>query len=165
MISGADAAGDTEAIDPDVDLHVPAHRAETAGGRKWAVLAAISAGGVVGACARHGATLLWPTPEGTFPWAIFWVNVTGCALIGVLMALVGEGGRTAAALVRPFLGVGVLGGFTTFSTYALDLSGLLEREEAGIALAYAGGTLAGAMGAVWLGASATRAALNRTAAP
>jgi CrcB protein len=163
--SGADAAGGAEAIDPDVDLHVPAQRAETAGGRKWPVLAAISAGGAVGACARYGATLLWPTPEGTFPWAIFWVNVSGCALIGVLMVLVSEKGRTAPPLVRPFLGVGVLGGFTTFSTYAHDFSGLLEREEAGIALAYAGGTLAGAMGAVWLGASATRAALGRTAAP
>ncbi|QIP85745.1 CrcB family protein [Streptomyces sp. Tu 2975] len=165
MTSGADATGDAEAIDPDVDLHVPAQRAETAGWHKWPVLAAISAGGAVGACARHGATLLWPAHEGTFPWAVFWVNVTGCALIGVLMVLVGEGGRTAPALVRPFLGVGVLGGFTTFSTYALDFSGLWERGEAGIAFAYAGGTLAAAMGAVWMGASATRAALNRTAAP
>jgi CrcB protein len=165
VTSGAGTGGDAEAIDPDVDLHVPAQRAETAGGHKWPVLAAISAGGALGACARYGATLLWPAPQGTFPWAVFWVNVTGCALIGVLMVLVSEGGRTAPALVRPFLGVGVLGGFTTFSTYALDFSDLLESEEAGVALAYAGGTLAGAMGAVWLGASVTRAVLNRTAAP
>lgn len=157
-------AGDAEAIDPDVDLHVPAQRAETAGAHKWPVLAAISAGGAVGASGRYGASLLWPTPEGAFPWAVFWVNVLGCALIGVLMVFVSEGGRPAPPLLRPFLGVGVLGGFTTFSTYALDFSDLLEREEAGTALAYAGGTVAGAVAAVWLAASAARAALRRVAA-
>ncbi|MFI1394699.1 fluoride efflux transporter CrcB [Streptomyces sp. NPDC020681] len=151
-----------EAIDPDVDLHVPAQRAETAGGHKWPVLAAISAGGVAGSLSRYAASRAWPTADGTFPWATFSVNVLGCALIGVLMALVSEGGRSAHPLVRPFLGVGVLGGFTTFSTYALDFTDLLEREEAGLALAYAGGTVVGAVGAVWLGASVTRAVLRRS---
>lgn len=82
-----------EAIDPDVDLHVPAQRAETAGGHKWPVLAAISAGGVAGTLARYAATVLWPAAEGSFPWAVFWVNVLGCSLIGVFMVLVSEGGR------------------------------------------------------------------------
>ncbi|MEV4334691.1 CrcB family protein [Streptomyces sp. NPDC049597] len=159
MSSGPGSAG--EAIDPDVDLHVPAQRAELAGAHKWAVLGAISAGGAVGATARYGATRLWPTPEGAFPWAVFWVNVVGCALIGVLMVLVSEGGRSAHPLVRPLLGVGVLGGFTTFSTYALDFTELLEREEAGAALAYAGGTVAGALAAVWAAASVTRWAVRR----
>ncbi|MCX4824133.1 CrcB family protein [Streptomyces sp. NBC_01142] len=162
MTSPVPQDGVPEAIDPDVDLHVPAQRAETAGARKWPVLAAISAGGVAGALARYAASLRWPAAEGAFPWATLWVNVLGCALIGVLMVLVGEGGRSASAhpLARPFLGVGVLGGFTTFSTYALDVTELLAHTEAGMALAYAGGTLAGAMGAVWLAASATRAALK-----
>ncbi|WP_267245428.1 fluoride efflux transporter FluC [Streptomyces sp. PR69] len=156
----------SEAIDPDVDLHVPAQRAETAGAHKWQVLGAISAGGAAGALARYAASVHWPAPAGAFPWAVFWVNVAGCGLIGVLMALVSEGGRGARThpLVRPFLGVGVLGGFTTFSTYALDFTELLEREEAGTALAYAGGTVVGAVAAVWLAASATRAVLARTAA-
>ncbi|MFF3326007.1 CrcB family protein [Streptomyces sp. NPDC002889] len=147
-----------DAIDPDVDLHVPAQRAETAGAHKWQVLAAISAGGAAGASARYGAELLWPVRDGSFPWATFGVNVLGCALIGVLMVLVGEGGRWARPLVRPFLGVGVLGGFTTFSTYALDFRNLLEHGRAGLATAYAGGTLAAALTAVWLAASATRGA-------
>ncbi|GAA3372941.1 hypothetical protein GCM10020367_30920 [Streptomyces sannanensis] len=151
-----DTYGD-EAIDPDVDLHVPAQRAETAGHAKWVVLSTISAGGALGASARYGASLAWPSV-----WGIFAVNVLGCALIGVLMVLVSEGGRAESAhpLVRPFLGVGVLGGFTTFSTYAVDFARLLDRGEAGVALAYAAGTLAGAMGAVWLGASVTRAAIR-----
>ncbi|GGW46037.1 fluoride efflux transporter FluC [Streptomyces xantholiticus] len=161
---GAGPGEEAEAIDPDVDLHVPVQRAETEGAHKWPVLAAISVGGALGATGRYGASLLWPTPGGAFPWAVFWVNVVGCGLIGVLMVLVSEGGRSAPPLLRPFLGVGVLGGFTTFSTYALDFSDLLEREEAGTALAYAGGTVVAALGAVWLTASAARAALKRAAA-
>jgi CrcB protein len=161
-VSPPERPGTPEAIDPDVDLHVPAQRAETAGSRKWPVLAAISAGGAAGATARYAASVRWPAPEGAFPWAVFWVNVLGCALIGVLMVLVSEHGRSAHPLVRPFLGVGVLGGFTTFSTYALDFSTLLAREEVGTALGYAAGTVVGALGAVWLAASATRAVVTRT---
>ncbi|WP_328399035.1 CrcB family protein [Streptomyces sp. NBC_00390] len=157
----AGAAEAADAVDPDVDLHVAAQRAETAGAHKWAVLAAISAGGAAGASARYGAQLLWPVPDGSFPWTVLGVNVLGCALIGVLMVLVTErGGRWAHPLVRPFLGVGVLGGFTTFSTYALDFSTLLEHGRAGLALAYAGGTVGGALLAVWSAAAGTRAALR-----
>jgi CrcB protein len=128
------------------------------------VFAAMSAGGAVGAVARYAASVLWPAPVGAFPWAVFWVNVLGCGLIGVLMVLVSEHGRAAHPLVRPFLGVGVLGGFTTFSTYALDFSELLEREEAETAMVYAAGTVAGAVGAVWTAAVLTRGALARRAA-
>lgn len=142
-----------EAIDPDVDLHVPAQRAEPQG----RVLAAVAAGGVVGASARYGISLLWPAAPGAFPWATFWINASGCALIGVLMVLISEGGRTAPhPLVRPFAGVGVLGGFTTFSTYAVDFAHLLDVGKAGTALAYAGLTVVAALGAVWATATATR---------
>ncbi|WP_405762153.1 fluoride efflux transporter FluC [Streptomyces sp. NBC_00045] len=144
-----------EAIDPDVDLHVPGQRAE----RPGPVLAAIAVGGALGASARYGAALLWPAGSAAFPWTTFWTNVIGCALIGVLMVLISEGGRSAPhPLVRPFVGVGVLGGFTTFSTYAVDFSRLLDAGEAVTALAYAGLTVVGALGAVWAGASVTRLA-------
>ncbi|MFD5510515.1 CrcB family protein [Streptomyces sp. NPDC127051] len=146
-------SGPAEAIDPDVDLHVPGQRAE----RPGPVLAAIAAGGALGSSARYGTALLWPAGPGGFPWATFWTNAIGCALIGVLMVLISEGGRSAPhPLVRPFLGVGVLGGFTTFSTYAVDFSRLLEEGEPGTALAYAGLTVIAALGAVWAAASATR---------
>lgn len=150
-----------EPVDPDVDLRVPAQRAETAGGRARAVLAAVAAGGALGATARHGLTLAWPTPPGGFPWAVLVVNAVGCALIGVVMVLVSEHGRVRHPLARPFLGVGVLGGFTTYSAHALDAVLLLERGETGIALAYLGGTFAVALGAVWASAAATRAAVAR----
>ncbi|MGW4232920.1 fluoride efflux transporter FluC [Streptomyces sp. NPDC004980] len=145
------------AVDPDVDLSVPAQRAETEGSGRWRVLAVIAAGGAVGASARYAASLAWPAAEGAFPWAVFVVNVTGCALIGVLMVLVAERGLVRHPLARPFLGVGVLGGFTTFSTYAADVSELLDRQELLVAVAYASGTVVAAFGAVWGAAVLTRA--------
>ncbi|WP_405679546.1 MULTISPECIES: FluC/FEX family fluoride channel [unclassified Streptomyces] len=147
-----------EAIDPDVDLHVPAQAAEPRG----RVLAAVAAGGALGASARYGMLLLWPAGPAGFPWATLWINTIGCALIGVLMVLISEGGRPSPhPLVRPFAGVGILGGFTTFSTYAADFSRLLDEGEADTALAYAGLTVATALGAVWAAASVTRWALRR----
>ncbi|MEU2155334.1 CrcB family protein [Streptomyces sp. NPDC019396] len=144
-----------EPVDPDVDLHQPAQRAETSGAGKWKVLAAVSAGGVIGACGRHGVSLAWPSP-----WATLAVNVSGCALIGVLMVLVSEHKVVTWALARPFLGVGVLGGYTTFSSYVLDIATLADRQKALMAAGYAAATLAGALGAVWLAATLTRRALG-----
>ncbi|MFE2979438.1 fluoride efflux transporter FluC [Streptomyces sp. NPDC059258] len=126
------------------------------------VLAAVAAGGALGALARYGALVLWPGGGG-FPWTVFVVNVSGCALIGALMVLTVERGRITHPLVRPFLGVGVLGGFTTFSTYAAGVSDLLVRQEVLTAMAYAAVTAAAALGAVWAAAVATRAWLDRSA--
>ncbi|MER7762737.1 CrcB family protein [Streptomyces sp. NPDC097619] len=137
----------------------PSPRPEPVQGR---VLAVVSAGGVLGALSRHAAGQLWPVAPGGFPWTTFGVNLLGCAFIGVLMPLVAEGGRVSHPLLRPFLGTGVLGGFTTFSAYALEGAELLERGEAGTALAYVGGTLLGALGAVWAAASLTRRLLGRS---
>ncbi|MFH0250030.1 CrcB family protein, partial [Streptomyces chitinivorans] len=162
---GEDGGQGDGVIDPDVDLRVPAQRAETAGAHAVAVLAAVAAGGALGACARYALTLPWPAAPGGFPWAVLAVNAAGCALIGVLMALLeeyggeGHGGAWARhPLARPFLGTGVLGGFTTFSVYALDAVRLLEEGAAGTALLYLGATPAAALGAVWAATAATRAA-------
>jgi CrcB protein len=127
--------------------------------RRGAVLAVIALGGGLGALARYELGELWPT--GTFPWATFTVNTLGCFLIGVLMVLVSEV-WLAHRLVRPFLGVGVLGGFTTFSTYAAETRGLLQPGTVAIAFAYLAGTLVAAMLAVIAGVWLTRAATRRT---
>ncbi|GAA2639309.1 hypothetical protein GCM10010399_85870 [Dactylosporangium fulvum] len=147
------------AVDPDVDLHVPADRAELRPS-PVPVLAAISAGGVCGALARHGLSTAWPHPAGGFPWSTFVVNVSGCLLIGVLMVVVTEvvPGRR---LLRPFLGVGVLGGYTTFSTYAVDIHRTAEAGSPWVALAYLGATVVGALLAVWAGATATARVVGR----
>jgi CrcB protein len=80
---------------------------------------AIAVGGGIGAAARHGVALLWPAETGEFPWITLAINLAGCAALGALMVLVAEA-RAAHPLLRPFCGTGVLGGFTTFSTYAVE---------------------------------------------
>jgi fluoride exporter len=142
-------------IDPDIDLHVPAQRRELAGTHGW-VLAVIALGGGLGAVARYGVGRLWPTPASGFPWATFAVNATGCLLIGVLMVLLHEV-WAAHPLLRPFLGVGVLGGFTTFSTYAEEVRALLRPGSAAVGLCYLAGTVLVALLAVLAGMRLTRA--------
>ncbi|MBF6170894.1 fluoride efflux transporter FluC [Nocardia blacklockiae] len=145
----------TEPIDPDVDLGHPAQRRELIRSPA-AVLLVIAVGGALGALARYGLARWWPTPAGGFPWATFVTNVTGCFLIGVLMVVVTDI-RTAHPLVRPFLGVGVLGGFTTFSTYANEARALLRPETVAVSFAYLAGTLVCALLATLVAMRATRA--------
>ncbi|HTJ32323.1 MAG TPA: CrcB family protein [Dactylosporangium sp.] len=142
-------------IDADIDLHVPAERAELRPS-PVPVLAAISAGGVCGALARYAVARTWPHDPGGFPWATLVINVTGCLLIGVLMVIVTEV-ATGRRLLRPFLGVGVLGGYTTFSTYAVEIHQTAAAGAPWTALAYLAGTLAGALPAVWAGSALARA--------
>ena len=87
------------------------------------------------------------------------VNIVGCGLIGVLMVLLGEM-RRPHRLLRPLVGTGVLGGFTTFSTYAVDLQRLLAGGHAWTATAYLVGTPVAALTAVWVSTRATRRLLG-----
>jgi fluoride exporter len=89
------------------------------------------------------------------PWATLLINVTGCVLIGVLMVLILEV-WVAHRLVRPFLGVGVLGGYTTFSTYAVEAEQLIAAGRPWLALAYLVGTAVAALVAVQVGVGLTR---------
>ncbi|WP_371097023.1 fluoride efflux transporter CrcB [Streptomyces sanglieri] len=122
------------------------------------VVAVVALGGAIGATARYGAALLWPTAPGGFPWTTLVVNAVGCAVIGVLMVVISEA-WTAHRLVRPFFGTGVLGGFTTFSTYAVDIQHLLDGGRVRAGLVYLGLTLLAALAAVWSAVWATRRVL------
>jgi len=122
------------------------------------VVAVVAAGGALGACARYGAGLLRPTSPGAFPWTTLLVNAVGCAVIGVFLVLITEA-RAPHPLLRPFFGTGVLGGFTTFSTYAVDVQQLVDGGEPGRGLAYLVGTVLAALLAVWAAAALTRQAL------
>ena len=148
----------TEPTDPDVDLRVPAQRRELARGR-LPVLGVIALGGGLGALARFGLATWLPVHEGRFPWATFITNVSGCLLIGVLMVLITEV-WAAHRLVRPFVGVGFLGGYTTFSTYAVEIHGLLRPGHVLVAFGYLAGTLLAAMFAVLTGVWLTRLAVR-----
>lgn len=142
-------------VEPDVGIAVPRRRLEASP----AVLGVVSSGGGLGALVRYGLEV--GLPPGGVPWGTFLVNVGGCALIGVLMVLVTEV-WSAHRLLRPFLGVGVLGGFTTFSTHAVDAVDLLATGAAITAVLYLAATVLGCLlatlGAVALTRLATRSA-------
>lgn len=160
-MNGGEVAGDIvpcvhslDPVDPDVDLHVPFDRVELVR-HHASVLTAIAVGGAVGAVARHLVGEAWPSAPGAFPWGTFLINVSGSLLIGVLMAVLGRL-SVHPLLVRPFLGVGVLGGFTTFSTYAVQSHDLVRSGHPVIALVYLGGTVLSALLAVVCGVLLTR---------
>ena len=138
----------------DVDLRVPEHGRELAGA-PVSVLGAVAVGGAFGSLARWGLGLAFPPGQTGFPWATFGINVSGCLLIGMLMVAVTEvwPGRR---LLRPFLGVGVLGGYTTFSTYIVDIRRLLLAGVPGTALSYLAGTLLAALAATYAAIAFTR---------
>ncbi|MEU2039734.1 fluoride efflux transporter CrcB [Nocardia niwae] len=147
----------------------PIDTAERARGRArrrdfWRVhgsaAAVVALGGALGALARYGLAQGLPARPGHFPLATFLTNVAGCFAIGVLMVAVTEI-WAAHRLLRPFLGVGVLGGFTTFSTYANEVRQLLAPGTIVVAAVYLAGTLicalSAALAAMWL----TRAGYER----
>ena len=84
-------------------------------------------GGGLGAAFRHGVNLLSARLFGTvFPWHTFIINISGAFLLGLVMALSAERGVLSNEW-RLFLGVGVLGGYTTFSTLSYESIALIER--------------------------------------
>jgi CrcB protein len=124
------------------------------------ILAVIAAGGALGALARWGLAVAVPRPPGGFPWATFTANVTGCLLIGLLMVFVVEV-WPPRRLLRPFLGVGVLGGYTTFSAYALDALRLATEGHLALAGAYLLASIVAGLVAVWLAVVVARALATR----
>jgi CrcB protein len=140
-------------VDAGLDPATSAKRTRL-GSSRVPIFVVISAGGVLGALGRYAILTAWPLSPGQFPWPTWTVNISGCWLIGVVMVLATEV-FTGRRLLRPFLGVGVLGGYTTFSTYIADIDRAATADAAGIALVYLATTLIGAMLAVWAGATTT----------
>lgn len=144
----------SEPIDPDADDSAAASfsavvRADAD------LLLVIAAGGALGALARWALITAWPHRPETFAWSTWTINVLGSFLLGVLTVLVARrwGSRR---YVRPFLGVGVLGGFTTFSTYLLDARGTAFAPAPLIAVGYLVGSVVVGLLAAWGGLTITR---------
>jgi CrcB protein len=123
---------------------------------------AAALGGVLGALARWGVSRALPSPAGGWPWATLLVNVTGCALIGLLLAVLLVR-FPAHPWLRPFLATGVLGGYTTFSTFAVDVVRLADDGAGGTAAGYLAASVLGGLLAVVAGLSAGRALVGRPA--
>jgi CrcB protein len=99
------------------------------------VLAAVGAGGFLGAVGRYELGLSWPTAPGRFPWATFTINISGAFLLGFVLTLLLERAG-ATRYVRPFFCVGVLGAWTTMSTFAVEADLLIKDGHAPTALFY-----------------------------
>ena len=113
------------------------------------VLLLVSVGGALGSLARYAVALAIPHAAGQLPWSTLVANVSGALLIGVLMGLMATVWAHTHRL-RPFLGVGVLGGYTTFSTAMLDTRTLLTDAPL-LALVYVALTLLLGLAAVVVG--------------
>ena len=109
------------------------------------MLGVVALGGAVGALARYGLSVAFPDPGAGFPWTIFAVNVAGCFLLALLPAFTVVRRRPH---LPPLLGTGVLGGFTTLSTYAEQSRALVESGHVVTAALYVTGTLAACLVAV-----------------
>jgi len=99
------------------------------------VLAVVTLGGVLGAAGRYEAGAWWPDPAGGFPWTTFGVIVLGSGLLG-LVAVLAAHRWPERPLLRPLLGTGLIGGFTTFSTFAIGIQRLITGGHAVTAAAF-----------------------------
>lgn len=103
----------------------------------WIGYALVFVGGGIGAAARHGSNRAAAALVGTnYPWATLVVNVVGCLVMGMLTSWFAFRGETAPGPLRLLLTTGVLGGFTTFSAFALDTVLLFERHDTMAGLLY-----------------------------
>jgi CrcB protein len=122
----------------------------------------VALGGALGALGRWGVAEALPSSGGGLPWATLLVNLTGCLLIGVLLAVLLEI-RPRSPWLRPFLATGVLGGYTTYSTFAVDVVRLVEADAPALAAGYVAASVLGGLVAVVAGLLLGRAAVRAAA--
>ncbi len=114
---------------------------------------AVAVGGAIGSVARHAVNHVvhsyWLTTR--FPIGTAMINVTGCFVIGLLTGLIASNRLVLRFHWREFVFVGVLGGYTTFSTFGLDTHTLFQTHSSHAAAAYVAASTIGSLTAVWLG--------------
>jgi len=123
------------------------------------VLLAVCGGGMLGTIARYEVGLAWPGSSGGFPAATFTINTTGAFLLGLILSII-LGRLPHARYLRPFAATGLLGGWTTYSTLAVESTTLAKGDHLAMAATYLGATVAAG-----LVAGAAGIALGRLGAP
>ncbi|MFL1428539.1 MULTISPECIES: fluoride efflux transporter FluC [unclassified Nocardiopsis] len=123
----------------------------------------VAAGSTVGTFVRAGLGTAFPAAEGQWPWATFGINVLGSLLLGVLLEALSRAGEDTGwrRRVRLAAGTGVLGGFTTYSTYVLEIDRLAGAGHLPVAAAYALVSVIAGVAAAGLGVAAVAAVARR----
>lgn len=113
----------------------------------------VAAGGGLGAMARYGLSLTVGrlVPASAWPWSTFVANVSGGLLMGLLAGWLALKAGAGQESVRLFAAVGVLGGFTTFSAFSLEVALMIERRELATAFVYAVGSVVISIAALFVG--------------
>lgn len=118
-------------------------------------LAAVFAGGMLGALARGAIEQGLSGPQGAWPWPTFAVNLAAAALLGYAVAWLGEH-HPSTTYVRAFVATGVCGALSTFSTFALELIHLYEHAGLGLACGYGAASIAGGAATLLIGMALAR---------
>jgi fluoride exporter len=153
-------------IDPDLDATDAATRigsspfGQTRPSRwprlRWDVLAAVFVGGCLGGLARYGATSRWPARAGRFPWSTFDVNVAGAFVLAVVVVVAAE--VVSSRYLRPLLGTGFCGAFTTFSAIVVTTDQLFAHHHRRTAVTYLAASIVAGLAAASFGLIVARAA-------
>jgi CrcB protein len=136
--------------DLPVDPEVQARPSRGSHPRRWDVALAIAVGGAIGGMMRNAVSLLVPDGSDGFPWGTFAENVSGAFLLAVLVVYLVEV-WPPSRYARPFLATGVLGGYTTFSTFMNEVRELLLDGTALVAFGYVAATLLAGLSATLVG--------------
>ena len=116
----------------------------------------VGLGGALGAMARYGVALALPAMPGGFPLATFLVNVFGSVAMGLLIGILAKFTPEHQNEIRLFLAVGLFGGFTTFSSFSLDVISLIQRGALFTAMAYVFGSVLLCLAGLWAGMTLVR---------
>ena len=150
---------DDAAVPGDPDLlpieERSAGRRSVAAGTRPDVLAVVALGGMLGASARYGIARAVPTHAGQFPWATFWTNLSGSLVLGALVVVL-VARSPSGRYLRPFLATGVIGAYTTMSTYLVETALLIKDGHAATGLLYGVGSLAAGIGLAAAGVTVAR---------
>jgi CrcB protein len=151
-------------IDPDLDTGLEADLDADQGRRGWRiqpdVVAVIAVGGMAGATARYAIVRAIPTSTGRFPWATFLTNISGSFVLGFLLVLLLERFPPTRYL-RPFLTTGIIGAYTTMSTYMVETALLFKDGHPATALLYVFGSLVVGLALTYAGIEAAHLVPSR----
>ena len=126
------------------------------------MLAAIFVGGCGGGLARYALNEAWPAGAAAFPWTIFWINTAGAFMLAAVIVIAAD--VLPSRYLRPLLGTGFCGAFTTFSSIVVTVDELTAHDHPGVAGTYLAASIGAGLAAAWLGLVAGRAiaALRRS---